>query len=444
MSQRRDLLQRVDRLVGVIAQSDLPSEHALRREADAIGAAITNELLVSSGAVDVVGPLRFVTAADFAAVDEPASVPLAGDSEAGAVIPSDGLVLVYGDGGAGKTTLVLDLLVHLASGEAWLELVHPARPLQVGLVENEGPRAMFRGKLRGKLAAWPQAGERIIVLEEPWQGVTFRDDEQRDELVRLVDEHELDLLVAAPLSRLGMIGGGTLDEIGDFAALVADVQRRCERPLTVLLVHHTNRAGQVSGAWEGIPDTLLHVQGQGHGRTRLHWQKLRWSPSLHATSTHLVWAEGETFVVEEREEITEGDLAEMILTAVREQPGEAWTNVRKEVRGRSSEDRDATRDRLIRDGLIVNVPKRKGGWNLWAADDPALNRPDAGTEPERLSFPSPERGAADASVLPSHRPIGTVGTERNGDPGACLSCGKACDSDELRCAACTASAGAVA
>jgi hypothetical protein len=373
--------------------------------------------------------LRFVPAAAFAAEPEEGSEPLAADAQGGAVIPAGGLVVVFGDGGAGKTTLVLDLVVHLATATPWLGLVTPTRPLRVGLVENESPRPLFRSKIARKLEAWPEAGERIFVLEEPWQGVTFRDPSQRDELVERVRELELDLLVGGPVARLGMQGGGTLEEVGDFAALVADVQRRAERPLTALLIHHENRAGTISGAWEGVPDSLVHVQAQGHGRTRVFWQKLRWASSLHGTTTHLFWAEHEGFEVEEREEITEATQAEEIRAAVREAPGATWTQTRNRVHGRP-EDAARVRDRMLEDGELVNTSTRKGGFSLWAADDPVF-RSEAGTEPERFTFPTPEREAADASVPPFRRSIGTEGTERNGRPGP-----SALD-EELRLAAST-------
>src|SRR5205807_4328900 len=83
-------------------------------------------------------------------------------------------------------------------------------------------------------------------------GVQFRHATQRDQIVGFVDRERIDLLVAAPLARIGMEGGGTLDEIAAFVALLADVQRRAQQPVTVVLVHHQNRAGQVSGAWEGL------------------------------------------------------------------------------------------------------------------------------------------------------------------------------------------------
>ena len=79
-----------------------------------------------------------------------------------------------------------------------------------------------------------------------------------------------------------MDAAGTLQEVRDFMALVEELRRATERRLTVVLVHHENKGGQVSGAWEGAGDTLCHVQGQGHGRTRLFFQKARWASEQHA------------------------------------------------------------------------------------------------------------------------------------------------------------------
>ena len=52
--------------------------------------------------------------------------------------------MVYGDGGAGKTTLCLDLACHLAGGDEWLG-IDVAAPLSVLLIENEGPTARCSG-----------------------------------------------------------------------------------------------------------------------------------------------------------------------------------------------------------------------------------------------------------------------------------------------------------
>jgi AAA domain len=109
-----------------------------------------------------------VTLDQFAAVHEPGADALLGDA-ADALIPAGGDVMVYGDGGAGKTTLTIDLACHLAAGDDWLGIT-VARPVNVLLIENEGPRALFRAKADRKVKAWAGSplGGRVRVVEKPW------------------------------------------------------------------------------------------------------------------------------------------------------------------------------------------------------------------------------------------------------------------------------------
>jgi AAA domain len=85
--------------------------------------------------------LRVVTLDEFVDVEEQGAEALLGDGE-GALIPAGGDVMFYGDGGAGKTTLAIDLACHLAAGDAWLG-VPVARPVNILLIKNEGPRPHF-------------------------------------------------------------------------------------------------------------------------------------------------------------------------------------------------------------------------------------------------------------------------------------------------------------
>ncbi len=107
-------------------------------------------------------------------------------------------------------------------------------------------------------------------------------------------------MIVGPLTRLGMEGGGTPDDVRAFVRYLEDVQARAGRPVSIVVLHHENRAGQISGAWEGVPDLLVHVQAQGNGHTRVYWQKSRWSSALHGTSTVLAWDAHEGFVVEDK------------------------------------------------------------------------------------------------------------------------------------------------
>ena len=63
----------------------------------------------------------------------------------------------------------------------------------------------------------------------------------------------------------------------------------------MILIHHENKGGTVSGAWEGAGDTLLHATVHGRGKTKLHFQKTRWSSKWHKETLDLDWTEGEGF-----------------------------------------------------------------------------------------------------------------------------------------------------
>jgi hypothetical protein len=73
----------------------------------------------------------------------------------------------------------------------------------------------------------------------------------------------------------------------------------------------------------------------------------------------LVWADGESFELREREEINESTMADEIFAAARELPGGSWSKIRSRVRGNETE-KAAVRDRLIRDGVLINEPPRAG------------------------------------------------------------------------------------
>jgi hypothetical protein len=323
---------------------------------------------------------EYVTLEEFVAVDEPGAEPLAASGDGGSVIPANGLIVFYGNGGAGKTTALIDAAMHLAAGAEWLGLVKPARPLTIVWIENEGPRPEFRKKLKRKLDAWGGSAvtSRIYLHEDPWEQFSFRDEQCRATLVQRIRDltdgtESVDLVIAGPVKAIGMKGAGTDDDIADFLRCVNAVRR--ETGVTVVLVHHENRAGQISGAWESRPDTLVHVQAQGHGRTRLFWQKCRWSSELHGTSTNLLWAPGESFVREEREEVTDDTIAALILEAALANGGASWNTVDEAVTGKGDRKR-AIRDRLLAAGQLIDTGSGSR-MRIWHADDPARPGRDA-------------------------------------------------------------------
>jgi len=297
--------------------------------------------------------LEIEEAAAFAAVEEASADPILGDDE-NTVMAAGGSGVFFGDGGAGKTTLSLDRAFHYCAGRDWLGLRVP-RPLQVLWIENEGPRGKFRQKVRAKLEAWdgPPLDGRLHVLSAPWARFTFADERMRAQLVALVRDLEIDVMIAGPVARLGAEGGGTPKQIQEFIDVLELVRSELDRPLAYELIHHENKAGGVSGAWEGATDTLVHVQARGHGHTALVWKKARWASDLHGRTWKLDWADGERFELDETPETTNEEIAETLLRLVREAPGRSWNGYDKGLGGNASRKR-AIRDELLEDGRLVN------------------------------------------------------------------------------------------
>lgn len=301
----------------------------------------------------------------FATTTEATSEPLLGTTD-NTLLPAGGKLLMYGDGGAGKTTLTIDAVSRLAAGEGWIGH-HCQRALRILIIENEGPRGKFRQILREKIAAADTGFQtNAHVLEEPWTRFTLADDQQRVELAHLVDDLELDLIILGPLATIGAVGGGTPEEINAFESLVTDLQSRCTRPVALWILHHENKSGDVSGAWERVPDTLLHVQAQGNGRTRLHWRKARWASTTHGTTATLLWAEGRGFTIEEKQE---RDLPAEILDALNHGEWRIASEIAKAVKSRTETTRPVL-DRLVAAGKLEHAQPCPGrspkslGWRL--------------------------------------------------------------------------------
>jgi hypothetical protein len=338
--------------------------------------------------------LQVVTLAEFASVDEAGAEPLLGTSESN-VIPQGGIVVPYGDGGAGKTTLSIDMLLHLAAGDSWLG-VPVSKQARVLIIENEGPRALFRRKLRRKLEGWRGSplGDRVRVLEEPWALFSFTEDEDRSQLARLIRELEVDVVVIGPVTAAGMLSAGTIPEVRAFVALVETVQASSGRDVTFVLIHHENKAGAISGAWEGVCDTLLHVTSSGHGKTRIYFQKARWSSEHHQTTMHLLWADGESFALENEPDAER--ITEQILEFIGSNPGTAWAQVEIATPGIGRDARMVIRNELLRTGQIANLTKaglliyeleeRKPS-QLFLTTDPEIRHLllDSGAAPEQLA-----------------------------------------------------------
>lgn len=241
---------------------------------------------------------RVVPFSDFIAAEEATKSALLGSDEKKLLTPDSDTVF-YGEGGSGKTTLGIDMGCHLAAGVDWLGFAID-KPVTVLLLENEGPRAEYRLKLRRKLETWDgeDFAERIVVWEEPWGRVDLRKPEHVKALAAAISEHEVDVVIAGPIRRLGLEGGGTPAETVAFMELLKPLREKSGRPIAIVLVHHENKGGDISGAFEAEFDTVIHVKADGRDRTQLYFRKSRWSSKIHRSRATLAWiAESEGFVI---------------------------------------------------------------------------------------------------------------------------------------------------
>jgi hypothetical protein len=119
---------------------------------------------------------------------------------------------------------------------------------------------MFRGKLKRKREAWgaSRLDGWIQILERPWAQFTFASEQWREEIARQIKAQEIDVLIVGPLNKIGMTAAGTLAEVNAFMEYIKNVRSQLNRPLVVILVHHENKGGAVSGAWDDPCHQLAH------------------------------------------------------------------------------------------------------------------------------------------------------------------------------------------
>jgi hypothetical protein len=188
------------------------------------------------------------------------------------------LLLVYGAEGSAKSTWSMDGVAHMAAGRDWLGIPVP-RPVRFCLIENEGPPALFQAKLAAKAASWDGPADwqdNVFVFRGPWGEFSFAAPAARDALNEFCDEHDVDVVVANPTLGLGVAGSGRPDETQQFVDWLVECGLKSTRAFWLL--HHENKAGQISGDWGRHPDTKVQLQRDGNQpRTKLIWEKTRWA-----------------------------------------------------------------------------------------------------------------------------------------------------------------------
>ena len=245
---------------------------------------------------------EFSTYSEFAAREFPNADPLLG-TPSKVLLATGSLLMVYGADGCGKSTWTIDGLVHLAAGVDWLG-IHVPRPASVCMIENEGPPSLFQAKLRNKIASWegPDPTPNLSVYAIPWGEFSFADPDAREALREFCEERQVDIVAANPTLGLGVSASGRPDETQQFVDWLVECGLKDRRAFWLL--HHENKAGQISGDWGRHPDTKVNLQRDGnHQRTKLDWAKTRWATIDSAEKVVMLeWiAETEGYTVTELE-----------------------------------------------------------------------------------------------------------------------------------------------
>ncbi len=380
---------------------------------------------------------------DFCDTAEAAPDVLIGTSDS-CFLAGDGLVLLYGKGGAGKTTLLVDLIAHAASRKAWLGLPIN-RSLKILVIENEGSRVQFRKKLKRKRDGWEGRpfSENVEIFAGPWAKMTLSHEGLRQQLAEKIDSFGADIVIMGPLARLGARGGGKPDDVTDFEELLGDLRGRANRAFAIILAHHENKGGSVSGAWDRAPETFLHLKREGGGCI-LHLEKVRDSPELHDQKWILTLVPPDGFQRSGLQPLRdyEGEIR-AFLAALADGERRSQAAIARAIKAAVPNVREALK--ALRAAGAVDllkggqgVPSNTLGYRLAG---PCLKSPDTGKHGEQgtlrgvsdvgacLPCPSPGRGHGERHARTCH-PVARVsasantkhrdGSEDDGEPGAVL------------------------
>jgi hypothetical protein len=288
---------------------------------------------------------------EFVALDRPNTEPLLADVDGRAVVGRHSLTLLGATGGHGKTTLFIDLALHLAAGVDYPPFTVP-KPVSVLVIENEGPEELFAEKLELRLASFPhklQARFDICTLD--WGGFSLGNKEHHRRLGDEIALHDYDLVFGDPLDSLGIEGVGSPEDTRRFLALMKETGLN-KRVAWWLNTHprkeKTSEAlDEIAGAWGGKPDSVLLLRMLDGDRTQVRFPKLRWAKRGRRPAILLSFdadTEAFTYLGEETEE-------------ERDYKAEVVELLASDDKWRTPKEIAATRDR---GGIGANVDTVKG------------------------------------------------------------------------------------
>jgi hypothetical protein len=188
------------------------------------------------------------------------------------MLPLGTLAVLFGDPGAGKSFVALDLALHVATGEHWL-----GRATMTGPVIYIAAEGLFGLPLR--IRAWLK--DRAQPLDETLKenftaigdAVAIPDPKARGKLLEAIETmaRKPVLVIVDTLARC--MAGFDENSAEDMGLLVAGCDEiRAETGATVLLVHHTTKGQRTergSSALRGGADTMFSVAADEGSASRI-------------------------------------------------------------------------------------------------------------------------------------------------------------------------------
>lgn len=279
------------------------------------------------------------------------------------LLPSVGTFQLFGESGRGKSFVVQDLLLSVATGAAWLNSLPVRTTGSVLYVAAEGGWDLGK-RVRGWMAARDGVvPERFISVIE--QGLDLRSRRDVDDIIELCRDRGVVMAVFDTWA-LHMPGG---DENSgrDAGAAIASLKRMASKVEALVgTVHHVGHGEQHRArGWSGMR-AAWDAEFGFDGHTLRH-TKNRYGPTHDAIGVRFEDVEG-TRVARRVEPVTAAldgflDGQAKVLEAIRERPGENWS-VQRDGLGMGNTTSANLRDALADEGLIV---KRNGKW--WPAED---------------------------------------------------------------------------
>jgi hypothetical protein len=272
------------------------------------------------------GPPIFEPLRAFLQRQLPKSESLVGVERGGTnLLPRYGWVMPWGREGSAKTSILVDLLFHAASGRDWTGY-HVNRPLRFVAIVNEGIPGGLQDKLQQKTQLWEgpldPVLDNIAIYASPWGEFTFKNRTVTKHARDYALDFGADYVALDPLHTLGTSGAGTPQETEEFKHML----RRFGlwQDLGIITAHHANKNGMVSGDWARHPDTVIRLEKDGKNpATKFTLEKARPAdPNELGVPVLLEWISESLgyrrVALDTPEHLSDDDLLERIRDAVTE------------------------------------------------------------------------------------------------------------------------------